>query len=115
MKSDNLSPHFAEKEFRCKCGKCESVRPAQSLLDGLEALRAFVDNRPIIITSGHRCAAHNAAVGGATDSKHITGRAADIVITGVNPQEITTLVKFLIPSLKALPYRNYTHIQLRNE
>lgn len=35
--------------------------------------------RPIIVTSGYRTEAHNRAVGGAPDSQHLYGRAADIV------------------------------------
>lgn len=34
--------------------------------------------RPIAIVSGYRCPVHNAAVGGARDSQHMYGAAADI-------------------------------------
>lgn len=34
---------------------------------------------PIVVTSGFRCAALNAAVGGAKHSQHICGQAADLV------------------------------------
>lgn len=52
------------------------------------ALRALTDNvldplreawgRPITVSSGYRCPALNAAVGGARNSHHIRGMAADI-------------------------------------
>ena len=35
--------------------------------------------RPIIVTSGYRCKQLNAAVGGARNSQHLKGQAADIV------------------------------------
>ena len=35
--------------------------------------------RPIIVTSGYRCPALNAAVGGSSTSQHLTGQAADLV------------------------------------
>ena len=35
---------------------------------------------PIRVTSGYRCTALNAAVGGVRNSQHITGRAADITV-----------------------------------
>lgn len=35
--------------------------------------------RPIIVTSGYRCNELNAAVGGARNSQHLKGQAADIV------------------------------------
>lgn len=51
-------------------------------------LRALVDNildplrnawgKPIIVTSGYRCQALNKAVGGAENSQHTKGQAADI-------------------------------------
>jgi len=33
---------------------------------------------PFAITSGYRCAAHNARVGGKSNSAHTRGRAADV-------------------------------------
>ena len=34
--------------------------------------------KPIVVTSGYRCPALNKAVGGASNSQHMTGQAADI-------------------------------------
>jgi len=45
----------------------------------LEPLRQHF-NCPIIIGSGYRCKALNTAVGGVTNSQHMTGQAADIHI-----------------------------------
>lgn len=113
MTQKKYSEHFSAAEFRCRCGACVPVEPPEELINGLERLREICGGRPVIITSGHRCAKHNAAVGGVSNSKHLTARAADVVIRGVTPQEITTLIKYLIPSLRALPYKDYTHIDLR--
>lgn len=44
----------------------------------LQPLRDAV-GRPVVVTSGFRCAALNAAVGGARHSQHICGQAADLV------------------------------------
>ena len=44
-------------------------------------------NKPIIITSGFRCPAHNNSVGGAPNSQHLYGRAVDSFIEGISPQE----------------------------
>lgn len=41
-------------------------------------------NTPIKITSGFRCAKHNADVGGEPDSMHLKGRAADIAMDDAN-------------------------------
>jgi zinc D-Ala-D-Ala carboxypeptidase len=51
------------------------VRPR--LAESLERLRATV-GKPIPIVSGYRCPVHNHAVGGAPDSQHMYGSAADI-------------------------------------
>ena len=45
-----------------------------TVLDPLRAAMGF----PVIITSGYRCPALNRAVGGVANSRHLTGRAADI-------------------------------------
>ncbi|NBC21332.1 MAG: hypothetical protein GVY06_09885 [Alphaproteobacteria bacterium] len=77
-------PHFAATELACNCaGRYCTGRywhdPA--FLDALEDLRARAGHRPLIISSGHRCAQWNAAVGGAPRSLHKT-IAADILLSG---------------------------------
>jgi uncharacterized protein YcbK (DUF882 family) len=70
-----VSPHFNLREFECRC--CGCVKLSGELIRMLEELRAAL-GRPVVITSGYRCKAHNAAVGGAKRSLHLAGRAADI-------------------------------------
>lgn len=72
----DLSEHFNKSEFKCPCG-CGSDNIDTGLVDKLEELRGFL-GKPIVITSGVRCPAHNAAVGGVADSAHVSGKAADI-------------------------------------
>ena len=50
----------------------------------LEPLRVKL-GRPVVITSGYRCAALNSAVGGSPTSHHVLGRAADVVVPGLAP------------------------------
>ena len=73
--------HFTEKELRCKhCGQLPpSVREnIVSLVDNvLDPLREAY-GKPIYVTSGYRCPAHNAAVGGVPNSQHMKGEACDI-------------------------------------
>lgn len=72
------TPDFHLSEFMCKCcGKgADIVRP-----ELLQALQRVRDDwgKPMTIDCGYRCPAHNAAVGGAPDSAHLTGQAADIL------------------------------------
>lgn len=43
--------------------------------------------KPLIVTSGYRCAELNKLVGGTANSQHLHGLAADIVVVGCNPIE----------------------------
>ncbi len=71
-----LSTHFQVSELACKhCGRCYVHR---ELLSALEKLREKY-GRPITLLSGYRCPTHNKAVGGASDSQHVHGRAVDPV------------------------------------
>lgn len=64
----------------------------------LEPLRSAF-GRPVVVTSGFRAPVVNKAVGGASTSHHLSGRAADIRVTGVRPIEVCRMVAKL-----ALPY-----------
>src|SRR5690606_26593295 len=45
----------------------------------LEALRHALGDNPLIVTSGFRSRSCNSSVGGASDSQHLYGTAADLV------------------------------------
>jgi hypothetical protein len=71
---------FEPSEWRCHCGRPECDAPKELdvvLATRLDALRESI-GRPLILTSGIRCAYWNAHEGGAPDSKHLTGEAVDI-------------------------------------
>jgi zinc D-Ala-D-Ala carboxypeptidase len=76
----DLSAHFSLSEFRCPCG-CNQVVVHPALIETLEDIREFA-GIPIQITSGYRCRAHNAAVGGKPNSAHLLGEAADFWVSG---------------------------------
>ncbi|WP_186247386.1 D-Ala-D-Ala carboxypeptidase family metallohydrolase [Burkholderia gladioli] len=48
----------------------------------LEKVRAELGDKPVLISSGYRCDALNRAVGGATNSAHGQGLAADFICPG---------------------------------
>ena len=68
---------FRLSEFLCKhCGGgSDIVNPA--LLMALQRVRDDW-GKPLVVNAGYRCPAHNAAVGGAPNSAHLSGEAADI-------------------------------------
>lgn len=64
------------KLFGCPCG-CSMTGPDPILLIMLDAMRGLY-GKPMRITSGPRCEAYNAKVGGVSTSAHLTAKAADI-------------------------------------
>jgi hypothetical protein len=108
---------FQPNEWKCKCGCKERASHAflsEKLLIRLDILRAFLD-APIIITSGFRCEANNAAVGGAERSYHLQGRAVDITT-----KDFSALVAFagrlnqlyLYKFTELIPYPNRVFLHL---
>lgn len=57
----------------------------QTLAEGLEQVRTALGGLPIHVNSGYRCPALNARVGGAPDSRHMLGLAADILCPEFGP------------------------------
>ena len=108
------SGHFLLSEYACDCaGDCDGW-PAQmspALLERIEALRCPLD-RPVIITSGVRCEARNAEVGGVAWSFHMRGCAADLYCPGVAVGEMAGAAKDV--GLNVLPYyaHGYIHVEI---
>lgn len=75
------SAHFSYREWRCGCGGsrngCRVIVVHRPLLADLEVYRAQLGHG-VTIASGYRCPLHNADVGGAKDSQHLYGGAADV-------------------------------------
>ena len=80
----DLTPHFSKHEFECRDGTEHPIDCR--LLSMLEAIRCKFG--PISITSGYRSPSYNSAVGGAPDSYHLKGMAADIQAAKATPKEI---------------------------
>lgn len=77
--SDNLTEHFTRAEMACRCG-CGMI-PTAEFMAWLQNVRRTFDH-PMPITSGARCRTHNAAIGGAEQSAHMDGLAADVAVAG---------------------------------
>jgi len=90
-----LSKNFRVREFACKDGSDE-VKIDDELVALLQAVRDRF-GRPVVITSGYRTQAHNRAVGGAANSQHLYGRAADVRVEGVSPEQVAAYAETLLP------------------
>ena len=87
--------YFKKDEFRCKCGRfCDGfpVQPERKLLTLADRVRGHF-GAPMIVSSGVRCKTHNANVGGASASRHMSGKAMDFTIRGKTASEVLAFVQ----------------------
>lgn len=93
-----VTANFSKSEFECSDGSqmpLEVFNNVIKVAENLEVLRAHF-NMPVNINSAYRSAVYNRSVGGAVNSQHLSGKAADVVIDGVPPNEVADAIEFLI-------------------
>lgn len=104
--------HFKIEELACRCGCGMGMTWAEydeSLLILLDRIRGLL-GRPVRITSGYRCATHNAASGGKPNSEHIIGAAADIFVAD-DDERYDLLVTVLALKVKRVGIaRGFIHV-----
>lgn len=88
-----ISKHFSLAELTATNTGLRND-PDNSIIDnisvmakGLEKVRE-IWGKPVTVSSGYRSPAVNSAVGGANNSAHLTGYAADITIPGLTNKQI---------------------------
>lgn len=115
-----LTNNFSLKEFECNCG-CSMPSFVKDnvlkLVEDLQVIREKID-KPIKITNAYRCKSHNAKVGGAKNSQHLLGKAADLQVKDVKPKEVADLVESLMKSELINKggvgrYSSFTHVDIR--
>ena len=79
----------------------------------LEPIRVAL-GRPIVVSSGWRPDWLNELIGGAKDSAHLTGRAADINAIGMTPRALARSIQRLeLPVDKViLEFDSWVHVQV---
>ncbi len=121
--ADGSTAHFNWSEFYSKDGSgfsggkvSEAVvrENVRRLMYKLEALRVKAGNNSITINSGFRSIAHNRAVGGASNSQHLYGIAADIVVSNRSVSQVIALAKTCGFS-GIIRYSTFTHVDSRIE
>ncbi len=107
----SLSSHFKVKEFRSKCGS-DTILIDSVLVDKLQELRNWA-GAPIKINSGYRTPFQNADVGGTSNSYHMKGKAADIVVSGKTPSQVSERAKQEFKGV--IKYNSFTHVDTRKD
>lgn len=116
----NLSPNFSLEELTFsplakRLGIINAPNPQQ-----IESLRLLAQNIlqplrnylgvPILISSGFRCPDLNRAAGGAADSQHLYGQAADIHTGSIGNDAIFEYIKHNLPFDQMI----FEHVPLSN-
>lgn len=110
---DNLK-HFKREEMRCPCGKCGGfpVEPAEKLMRTLDTdiwehfqapitIVPLPPNDPHAGGSGVRCQAYNDSLRGSVpNSRHVQGKAADIIVRGFSGSAVKTYCDSLVKAGK---------------
>ena len=115
MYPGRLSEHFERWEFACPCG-CGKDTVDAELIKVLEDLRARLGGHKITVSSGCRCVLWNATkeVGGSVGSKHIVGKAADIVVENVSADIVADCMDDKYPGRYGIGRYDWgTHIDVR--
>jgi uncharacterized protein YcbK (DUF882 family) len=114
-----ITNNFSLEEFECKCG-CKMPEFVKKniieLAENLQAIRDVVGK--LNLTNAYRCKEHNADVGGATNSQHLKGKAADVKSKEYDVLELSKIIEGLIKSEKIEQggigiYNTFTHYDIR--
>lgn len=117
-----LTENFDREEFECTDGSEMPIDVQLNIAElavQLEIIRAHF-NKPVHINSAYRSLEYNRSIGSNDSSQHVLGRAADITIKGVSPDDVADAIEFLITTgmLKeggVGRYNTFTHYDIRGE
>lgn len=110
--STYLSNNFKVKEFACNDGS-DTVLISDELVSLLQKIRDHF-GVAVTINSGYRTSTYNKKVGGATNSQHVKGTAADVVAKGVDPLTVAQYAEYLMPNSGGIGvYQTFTHVDVR--
>lgn len=117
VRGANLSPNFTVWEM-VQSQKGGVQWPTPMALFNLRQLAVKVLQpardvlrKPMVITSGYRNEATNAAVGGVPNSDHLTGLGADFKVPGMSVDTIISALRATdIPYYQLIAYNGHVHI-----
>ena len=116
-----MTKNFSKEEFDCSDGSEMNIAIYHNMVkvaNQLQILRNYI-GKPITINSGYRSQEYNASIKGSSKkSQHVMGRAADIVVKGMTPVEVTEVIERLISNGDMLQgglglYKGFVHYDIR--
>jgi uncharacterized protein YcbK (DUF882 family) len=115
-----LTENFNREEFDCADGSEMPIEVQLNIAElavQLEIIRSHF-NAPITINSAYRSLEHNRKIGSNDSSQHILGKAVDIVVKGVAPDDVYDAIEFLISEGLVKEgglgrYNTFTHYDIR--
>ena len=115
-----MTKNFTKEEFDCNDGSEMPINVYHNMVKVANQLQALRDElgKPIQVNSAWRSEEYNASIGGVKNSQHIMGRAADIVIKGMTPIEVSKIIEELISKGDMLQgglgiYSSFVHYDIR--
>ncbi|HMQ41780.1 MAG TPA: D-Ala-D-Ala carboxypeptidase family metallohydrolase [Paracoccus sp. (in: a-proteobacteria)] len=103
-------PDFSLAEIACR-GTGKLLVNAEAL-DRLQVLRSAL-GRPMIVNSAYRSPEHNARVGGAKKSQHLSGAAFDISMANHDPESFIAAAREAgFTGIGTYPRSNFVHIDI---
>ena len=104
--------NFKVEDFQCHCPACahDPSRP-YTKTEVMRAVQALRDRmrEPLVITRGVSCAAHNKAVGGAGDSRHLPQHADAVDIACADSHEAFIIINYALNQGDFTAFRVYPH------
>lgn len=111
-----LSANFKVSEFACKDGS-DAILVAPRLVMVLQSIRSHF-GRAVNITSAYRTPQYNEKVGGAAQSQHCYGTAADITLSGVSVDQVAAYARQIMPDwggVGVYAKQGFAHVDVRDE
>lgn len=107
-----IVPDFKVREMACNDGT-DSIKIDYDLMLILQKVREWA-GKPVNITSGYRTPTYNAKVGGASNSYHTKGQAADIVVTGKTSTQVAAFLETIgVKGIMDYTSQRFTHVDTR--
>ena len=110
-----LSSNFTVKEFACKDGS-DAVLVAPRLVMVLQSIRSHF-GAAVTINSGYRTPQYNDKVGGAAQSQHCYGTAADITVKGATVAQVAAYARQIMPDWGGVGIyakQGFVHVDVRD-